>query len=163
MKWVGTNSKNSVETFELWNNDEKLAGISFSSKTRIGRLVSNFGKRLFFFERKGILTKRAVISNEYGIRLGKVEEDKPGARKGHLEFEGKKYCYVFNENNSGEINLYDAEMKKNLLSCSFISMITGLSKTKSLLDTKIPSLLLVLCWYAFQPDRVVYTESPVLN
>ena len=153
MKWVSVNNGTSNENFELWEADKKLAVISFSNTTRIARIVSNLGKRLFFFEKKGLLTPKAVFKNEYGIKMGKLELQKPGAQNGHLEIEEKKYHYIFNENNSGELKVYDETMQKNLITCSFPDTVTGSIKKTSFLDTKLPSLLLVLCWYSFQPKN----------
>jgi len=159
MKWVKVNNGTSNEDFELWEADKKLAVISFSNTTRIARIVSNLGKRLFFFEKKGFLTPKAIFKNEYGIKMGKLELEKPGAQNGHLEVDGKKYHYIFNENNSGELKVFDETMKENLLTCSFPPVTSGLNK-KSFLDTKFPSLLLVLCWYSFQPrDKAQVMEA----
>ena len=71
----------------------------------------------------------------------------------------KKYFFVYNENNSGELMLYDEAMQKSLLTCSFNTLSAGFNKTKSLLDTKFPSLLMALCWYVFQPQGVIVTET----
>lgn len=154
MKWVNVNNSASTENFELWDDDKKLAVISFSNTTRIARMASNLGKRLFFFEKKGFLTPKAIFKNEYGIKMGKLELEKPGAQKGYLEIEDKKYRYVFNENNNGELNVYNETMSKTLISCNFpVSSATVPGKTPSFIDTKLPSLLLVLCWYSFQPKK----------
>jgi hypothetical protein len=148
MKWVSVNNGTSGENFELWKDDAtKLADISFSKGTRIARFVSNLTRRLFFFERRAWFSRKAVIKNEYGIKMGDVEEIKAG--KGFVEVDGKKYYFVYN--NSGEVELYDELMEKSLLRCSFNTLANGFNKTKSLLDSKFPTLLMVLCWYAFQP------------
>jgi hypothetical protein len=157
MKWVSVNDGTEQENFELWGDDKKLAGISFSNTTRIARMAGNFGKRLFFFEKKGLLTPAAVFKNEYGIKMGKVEQTKPG--KGVIEMEGKKYSFIYDENNSGELLIYDEVTQKNLLTCSFNALSNSFSKTKSLLDTKFPSLLLALCWYVFQPHSAAATKA----
>lgn len=150
MKWVNVNNSSSAENFELQDNEKVLAGISFSKQTRFARIVSDLGKRMFSFEKKGIFKPGKVLKNEYGIKMGKVEELKPG-EKGYVELDGKKYYYSYDKNNSGELILYDDEtMEKNLLSCSFNAINLGINKTKSLLDSKFANLLLVLCWYAFQ-------------
>ena len=44
-------------------------------------------------------------------------------------------------------------MQQKLLTCSFNAINFGINKTKSLLDTRFASLLLVLCWYTFQPHN----------
>jgi hypothetical protein len=153
MKWVNTNNSSSQENFELQDNEKVLAGISFSKQTRFARMVSGLGKRMFSFENKGFLKPGKVIRNEYGIKLGKVEELRPGAGKGIVELNGEKYFFVYDKDNSGELVLYDEGMKKSLLTCSFNTINLGINKTRSLLDSKFASLLLVLCWYAFQPHN----------
>ena len=153
MKWVNVNNTSSKENFELREDEKVLADISFNKQTRFVRIVSDLGKRMFSFEKKGFLTPRKVIRNEYGIKLGKVEETKPGTGKGIVELDGKKYTYIFNQDNTGELVLYDELMKKNLLSCNFKAITNTISKTNSFLDTRFSSLLLVLCWYAFQPHH----------
>ncbi|MGC4101430.1 hypothetical protein [Ferruginibacter sp.] len=152
MKWVSVNNGTSGENFELWKDDAtKLADMSFSKGTRIARFVSNLTRRLFFFEKRGLFSRKAVIKNEYGIKMGNLEEEKAGANKGFVELDGRRYYFVYNQNNSGELELYDESMEKSLLRCSFDTIASGFNKTKSLLDSKFPSLLMVLCWYAFQP------------
>jgi hypothetical protein len=153
MKWINVNNNSSTENFELWQEDKKLAVVSFSSLTRIVRFISNFGKRLFFFEKHGLLAHRIIIKNEYGIKMGKVEEEKPGSQKGFLELDGNKYYYIFNRDNSGELEVYDEAMEHSLLHCSFKTILNGFAKTKSLLDTKFPSLLMLVCWYALKPQH----------
>ena len=65
MKWISVNNGTSPENFELWGNDKKLADISFSKHTRFARIVSNLGKRIFSFEKKGFLSSKEIIKNEY--------------------------------------------------------------------------------------------------
>jgi len=161
MKWIKVNTGDSGEGYELWADDRKLAGISFSKQTLIARVVSNIGKRLFFFEKKGILSSKALMKNEYGITMGVAEQERSGSKKGYMEFDGKRYCYILNENESGDLKLYDEEMKQSLLSCSFNSVSNGFAKTRSLMNTKFPFLLLVLCWYTFEPHTVARAEWAV--
>lgn len=153
MKWVSVNTTSSKENFELREDEKVLADISFSKQTRFVRIVSDLGKRMFSFEKKGFLTPRKVIRNEYGIKLGKVAELKPGTGKGFVELEGKKYFFEYDKDNTGELVIYDESMKNNLLSCSMNAITLGLNKTKSLMDTKFASVLLLLCWYSFQPHN----------
>ena len=151
MKWVNVNNSSTKESFELWQDEKVLAGISFSKQTRFVRIVSDLGKRMFSFETKGFIKHAKVIRDEYGIKLGKLEEEKPG--KGTVELDGKKYFFVYDKDNLGELRLYDELMQKNLLTCSFNAINLGINKTKSLLDSKFASLLLLLCWYSFQPHN----------
>lgn len=160
MKWVNVNNDSSAEQFELLENEQVLAGISFSKQARFARLVSHLGKRMFLFEKRGFLKPAKVIRNEYGIKLGRLEAVKDG--KGYVELNGKKYAFIFDKDNSGELVLYDETMQKSLLTCSFNALNLGINKTKSLLDSKFASLLLVLCWYAFQPHNNS-TVSGILN
>ncbi|MBL0145144.1 MAG: hypothetical protein IPP48_04715 [Chitinophagaceae bacterium] len=163
MKWVSTNASSLNENFELWQDDKKLADISFTKSTHIVRFVSTISKKLFFFEKKGLFSPKAILKNEYGIKIGKVEEIKSGAGKGFIEMNEKKYYFVYNENNSGELELYDESKQKSLLTCSFNTLAKGFTKTKSLLDSKFPSLLMALCWYALQPHLPIGTLNKAIH
>lgn len=156
MKWVNIKNSLTKEDFELLEDGNVLADISFSKQTRFVRMVSDLGRRMFSFEKSGFLKPRKVIRNEYGIKLGKIEELKYGT--GIVEFDGKRYKYIFDENNSGELKLYDESMQKKLLTCSFNAINLGINKTKSLLDSKFANLLLLLCWYSFQPHDTGVTK-----
>jgi len=158
MKWVITNNSSSQENFELIEDEKVLAGITFSKQTRFARIASHLGKRMFSFEKRGFLKPGEVIRNEYGIKLGKFEEIKPGAGKGMVKLDGKKYFFVYDQHNSGELVLYDELMQNSLLKCCFNAINPGINKTKSLLDNKFASLLLVLCWYSFQPNNTAVTK-----
>jgi hypothetical protein len=150
MKWVKVNSSTLAETFELWNGDSKLAGASFNNASSIVRMASNTGKRLFFYGNKGWLTPKAVIKNEYGITLGKIETANETGEKGYVELDGKRYSYELNNDDSTKLDLFDDEMKNSIASCNFSNVITkGYSKTTSLMSTRFPQLLLLLCWYSF--------------
>ena len=162
MKWVKIDNNSSKEIFELREDEKVLADISFSKQTRFVRIVSDLGKRMFSFEKRGFLHPFKIIRNEYGIKLGRVEETKPGAGKGYVVFEDKRYFYVYDKDNLGEVSLYDDEtMQRSLLKCSFNAITLGLNKTKSLLDTKFASLLLMLCWYTFQPHNNAVGDIPM--
>jgi hypothetical protein len=158
MKWVSVNNGNSPDSFELWEDDKKLADLSFSKHSGFARIVSTLGKRIFSFEKRGFLSTREIVKNEYGIKMGEVEESRPGSGRGHVMLDGKKYLFVYNENNSGELVLYDELMTRSLLTCDFNTVTINFSKANSLLDTKFPGLLLVLCWYVFQPHTKVNRE-----
>ena len=98
MKWLSVNTGSLNENFELWDDERKLAEISFTKGTRIARFVSSISRRIFFFEKKGLLYPKAIIKNEYGIKMGKLKLGKQQAQNGFLELDGKKYQYIFNEN-----------------------------------------------------------------
>ncbi|MBP6431811.1 MAG: hypothetical protein KA319_08600, partial [Ferruginibacter sp.] len=107
MKWVKANTDSSNEQFELWEGDKKIAQLSFTNGTRIGRFVSSVTKRIFFFDSRGVFAPKAILKNEYGIKIGKLALGDAKLKNGYLEVEGKKYQYTFNLNNSNELKVFD--------------------------------------------------------
>ncbi len=153
MKWVRANNDNPTENFELWEENKKLVQITFSKYTRFARTVSKLGRRIFAFEKSGLFSPKKYIENEYGVKMGKVEEIKPGAGKGFIELDDIKYYFELDQHQSGEVKIYDELKHNKLLNCSFGVLAKGFTETKSLVDSRFTSLLLVLCWYAFQPHN----------
>lgn len=150
MQWVKVQSNTPAETFELWSGDKKIAGASFSNTSHIVRMASAVGKRLFFYGNNGWLVQKPVIKNEYGITFGKLESASESGEKGYVELDGKKYHYQLQADNSISLQLLDGELNQSITSCSFASVLSkGFTKTKSLMNTRFPQLLLLLCWYSF--------------
>lgn len=161
MKWVKVNSNTPAETFELWSEDKKLAGASFNTTSRIVRMASAVGKRLFFYEKKGWFAPKAVIKNEYGIMLGKLETESETGEKGYVELDGKKYHYKLSNDETPRLELFDDELNENIASCSFGNVLTkGYSKTTSLMNTRFPQLLLLLCWYSLNMHHHSASHQP---
>ena len=152
MKWVSLNNS----SYELWDNEKKLVSLSISSRTKIARIECAAEKRLFFIEKRGFLQSKTVIKNEYGIKLGELYGESWEANEGIIELDGKKYFYEFTHTSEPELIIYNDESKsKPLVSCSLSSVSEEaaaiVKKSKSLHDTKYPSLLMGLCWYLLKP------------
>ena len=159
MKWISVNKENANNAYELWYNDKKLVALSFSPLTKIARIESASDKRLFFVEKKGFLQNKTVIRNEYGIKLGELSGENNEAAEGMIEMDGKKYGYTFNQVNGAAVTLYEQtaeEERKPFLRCNFSGVIDSaaaiVKKSISLHDTKIPYLLMALCWYLLKPS-----------
>ena len=77
MKWLSVNTGSLNENFELWDDEKKLAEISFTKGTRIARFVSSISRRIFFFEKKGLDTlvevnrKNAISSTHWIFSVDK--------------------------------------------------------------------------------------------
>lgn len=150
MQWVKVQSSSPSETFELWSGGKKVAGASFNNTSRIIRMASAVGRRLFFYGNKGWLVQKPVIKNEYGITLGKLEFSTESGEKGYVELDGKKYNYHLQADESISLQLFTDTTNQPITSCSFASVLSkGFTKTKSLMNTRFPQLLLLLCWYSF--------------
>ena len=81
MKWVSVNNNNFLENFELWEENEKLAGITFSKHTGFVRIVSSLGKRIFSFEKRGLFSSKEIIKNEYVLKWEKWKNQNPASEK----------------------------------------------------------------------------------
>lgn len=161
MQWVKVNSSTPAETFELWSGDKKVAGASFNNKSHIIRLAGNAGRRLFFYGNKGWLVQKPVIKNEYGITLGSLETETESGEKGYVELEGKKYHYHLKADETITLQLMEGEQSQNIASCSFGNVLSNsYRKTKSLMNSRFPQLLLLLCWYSFNIHHHSGSQQP---
>lgn len=111
----------------------------------------------FFFKKRGIINPRLVITNEYGIQIGKLEMDRNSIQKGWMEIDNNKFSYQFNDNNS--LSLFDETAHHQLGNCSFQLLFTSFSVNHTFINTNIPSLLLMLCWYSSIPHARPYTGA----
>lgn len=154
MKWISVNKeKQKNNAYELWYNDKKILSLSFSNITKIARIETDSDKRVFFVEKKGFLQNKTVIRNEYGIKLGQLSSEKNAADEGSIEMDGNKYGYSLNGDNEAAITVFgnDTTVSRPFLYCNLPAVIdnaTALVKRSiSFHDTKVPFLLMALCWY----------------
>lgn len=164
MKWVNVNNSFSGSHYELWNNDKKLVSLSISTSTKISRIECAAEKRLFFIEKKGFLQSRTVIKNEYGILVGELHGENWEADKGSIELGGKKYNYsLTNEEEPGMV-IFEEAAQNPLVKCSLSpvndEVAAVVKRSKSLHDTKYPSLLMALCWYLWKAKEA---EAVIIN
>ena len=149
MKWVNVNDGNQGEHYELWDNERKVVSLSLSNHTKIARVESASDKRLFFIEKKGFLHAKTVIRNEYGIKLGELNSE--NWDEGVIDLDGKKYTYAFPHNADEKLVIYDDARLSPIVSCSLSALFTNvpamMERSRSLHDTRYPSLLMALCWY----------------
>jgi hypothetical protein len=158
MKWVSVNNSSSSQHYELWDGEKKVVSLSISNQTKISRIECATDKRLFFIEKKGFLHSKTVINNEYGIRLGELIGENWEANEGMIELDGRKYWYTISDHDEAELVIYNESKSKALATCSLSSVCYEVAavanKSKSLHDTKYPSLLMGLCWYLLKSKSV---------
>lgn len=162
MKWVNVNNSSSGSYYELWNDDKKLVSLTISTRTKISRIECAADKRLFFIEKKGFLQNRTVIKNEYGIPMGELHGETREANKGVIELDNKRYAYSFSENEEPGLVIFDENTNTPLVKCSLTAAHNDVAaivkRSRSLHDTKYPSLLMALCWYLLKP-AIVESET----
>lgn len=154
MQWVNVNKEKENNAYELWYNEKKVMSLSFSAATQIARLETGPEKRLFFVEKKGFFQKkRSVLKNEYGVKLGQLHSDNNAAEEGSIEMDGNKYSYTVNDNNEVSLALSDetGSERKPFLRCNITGVIDSaaalVQRSISFHDSKLPLLLMTLCWY----------------
>ena len=147
---VSVNNGALNETFELWEADERLANISFSGRTRFARMVSRLGKRIFSFEDKAFFLPKKTHPQRirYPHGQGGRTEARVG-KKGVVEMDGRKYVFVYNQDENGELT---SLMNPCSATCSPAVSIPSpngwVKQNRCCSAAAFASLLLVLCWYA---------------
>ncbi|MEP6676694.1 MAG: hypothetical protein ABJA78_16155 [Ferruginibacter sp.] len=156
MEWINIIKGSLSDVFELWHQGKKMLNLSFNKKTKTTRMESLSDRRVFFIQRGGFFHhKNIVIKNEYGIKIGEIENEKQQPDEGFIQVDDRKYYYVLTNERGAELKLYENETKENfIVSCNLSALTAGaVTKTSSLHDTSYPVLLTGLCWFLFHPQK----------
>jgi hypothetical protein len=154
MKWILISNKNSLLLeYHLMENEKCEAIVKYNPVHRSARVSSGGKHTLYFIESAGSLSGKYIFKNQYGIEVGNMACDKWKATEGTVTIESKKYGYKIHNNPVAEIQIYENETHRHLVSCGLISNENGIAISLSQQNNNAGNnyLLLGLCWYLFLP------------
>ena len=73
MQWVKEQTTSTNEIFSLVKNGQKLLRLDFHHGTNSARIEYDGKKRVFMIRKEGFRKHKTVLCNEYGVRLGELE------------------------------------------------------------------------------------------
>jgi len=146
MNWETVTSELGNKVYALWNNGRKLLTFAPSSDSNFVKIECGGEKRFFQIRYEGFRKNRIVMRNEYGVKIGRVITEN---KENMIELNDNKYFFSIDDNNGGNITIYEGSKEKPLAVCSMNTkpdnaMLRSLRK-----NTDQHSLLLALCWYLF--------------
>ena len=131
--------------FEIYEENKMVIHIKIDTQTQAFRVMCHSNRRVFFIEDEVIKkTEITTLLNEYSQQLGFLTKGKPDINSGEIEIEGNRYTYKFNDDFLKEINLFEPNNYKPILSCKLeVGQLSILNKVY------INYLLFALVWYIF--------------
>jgi hypothetical protein len=155
MKWILIdNHKEALQEYHLIDNDDCKVILKFNPQQQSARISCLNQQRLFFIKNAGVLTGKYHFTNEYGLEIGHLSQDKRLGTGGTVGIDSKKYHYEITNNHLAEIAIYDSDSREPLITCSLVindNKSSGISFAPHMSQIDNNSLLLALCWYLFLP------------
>jgi len=134
MKWLSIISSPRNEIYELWSPKEKLIVANYHADKGTLRVTANNEKRVLLISKEGFLRSRLVLRNEYGIRMGQLNEDNTQENRGRIEINEEEFTYLVQNNFLSKVAIY--RNNEMLTVCE----LPAVSKNNDL-------LILTLCWH----------------
>ena len=134
MKWLSIISGPRNEIYELWNTKEKLLSVSYHADMGTLRVTANDEKRVLLIGKEGFLRSHMVLRNEYGIRMGQLNDDNTQENRGRVEINDEEFNYTMQYNSPSKVAIY--RNNEMLTVCE----LPAISKNSDV-------LILTLCWY----------------
>ncbi|WP_018630835.1 hypothetical protein [Niabella aurantiaca] len=153
MQWKTITSSLGNTGFGLWYNGQKMLTLAYKPKSDSVYLESRDGeKRLFHYRKKGLFKNMRVLQNEYGAELGKISRE---GRQQYIEVDDKRFYLNFKNDDHKIIEIIDEAQQQPVAVCS----VEGENPS----DATNYSLLMVMCFYLFQPNNYkILTASAAL-
>ncbi|HMO62332.1 MAG TPA: hypothetical protein PKC39_02785 [Ferruginibacter sp.] len=151
MNWLPVKTQSALlNEYRLMQNNGCKVILKYNPQHRSARLISEDNLHsLFYLETPAQHASRVIITDQYGMNRGYIALDKIHAYSGTASLEGKKYHFRIQHYSSPVLIIYENSPSHPLLSSTFeVSGEAGLTN----------SLLLGLCWYALQQQKVGVME-----
>lgn len=143
MQWKTITTGLGNSAYSLWNNGHKLLTLAYKNQSDKVYVESEEGeKRYFKYRKKGILSKKIILENEYGTSLGKLKKE---GEKTYFLLEEKKYYLNFIS--SKKVAITEENKSEPLTVCN-LELDNPTPKAKN-------GLLMILCYYLLgqQPQQ----------
>ena len=139
-----------LQEYHLVQYAESKAVIKYNPSQQSVRISDTAKQRLLFIERTGFRNKQAVLKNEYGVNIGKLQKDTWNNHIGAIDIDGRRYNYAITQQGSSlpELVIYEKDITSPLATCN-LQEPSGFSLKKDV--QKYTNLLLGLCWAVFAP------------
>lgn len=154
MRWKTVLNTARKKVYELWHKDKYVLSLTYNDAAGTARIESSDEKRLFIIRKEGILKNKTVLINEYGFQVGRLGNEN---KENFIEFDGERFFYTINNNDSARLIIYKESPDQPLLVCD-LSAVPGntnpitLKSNEAIAKTNdVVSLLTSLCWLLFQP------------
>ncbi|OQY95947.1 MAG: hypothetical protein B6D37_04095 [Sphingobacteriales bacterium UTBCD1] len=148
MQWTSVNGENGHTRYILWENKKKLLSLEFHHSTSWVRVKSAKEKRVLLIRSEGVLRKKAVMRNEYGIIIGRLYHEN---RENHIEVNNKDFSCTFNNTYEPEFRICREPDKDHVTACKLNLDPLYFAKNKKLPEKLESGMLLSLCWHLAQP------------
>jgi hypothetical protein len=155
MKWILINNHpEPIQEYHLIENEHCRVILKYNPEQKSARITCGNQQRLFFIQSAGVLTGKYIFTNEYGLQIGYLNQDKRHANGGSVSIESKKYQYEISNNPLAELTIYDSDSLSRLVTCELAfhdstSNATAFGKQFTHIDYNC--ILLAHCWYLFLP------------
>ena len=139
MKWLSITTRAQERIYELWNLKEKLLTLAYHPASGTLRVSANNEKRVFLIGREGFLRRRAVLRNEYGVRIGQLTYDNNQENQGMIDVDGEDFTYILQTGLEPMASIYKATETIAVVDLPTIS--------EDINSDNYDLLMITLCWY----------------
>lgn len=163
MRWQSVKSSLGYSVYALWNNGSKLLTLVFNSFSNAARIEYEGQKRVFLIRKEGFLKNKIVLRNEYGIRIGYAGNEN---NEDFIVLDNKRYFYKITNSTEPGLLIYQESPDHPLAVCALSvenrDLFIDLSGRNRLKDEAKYNLVMMLCWYLFQPAKVQPMEFSLI-
>ena len=141
----------------LTEDEKTVLKLSYREERHTARIETEKERRVLIIDDEGLLRKKLVLKNEYGIRIGSLSYDNFSDTHGAVDIENSKYRFVVQYGEKTELNIYK-DSRRNLIYNCQLSFDNNNSKQ---IRAQSASLIIAVSWYLFL--KGIVTAKPVFN
>jgi len=139
MKWLSITTRVQEKIYELWNSNERILALAYHPASGTVRVSADDERRVFLIGREGLLRRRTVLRNEYGIRVCQLIYDNNQENQGIINLYEEDFTYLLQNDPDPKASLYRGTEPLVIFELPAIS--------EDINSDNYDLLMLILCWY----------------
>ena len=143
MNIVIKNINGGNDEYQLKENDKTIVQVRHRRDMNTARVETIKGQRVLIIEKEGLIKRRVVIKNEYGVEIGQMAFDNWSDSQGVVQLDNIRYKFTLNASSSQELYIYKGSRKNLVYQCN-LAFEKG---NQSQLKDHTSAFIISIAWY----------------
>ena len=145
MNIVSVKNISGQQDYILKEDDKTVLKLRYKKDLHTARIETETERRVLIIDDEGLLRRRLILKNEYGVRIGSLSYDNFSDTHGSVEIESTKFRFLIKNNTKPELHIYKGSRRNDIYNCQLFFDDTNDKE----INRQPSAFTIALSWYLF--------------
>src|SRR5262245_57968452 len=106
-----------LQDYLLKEDDNTVLKMRYTQESHVARVETEVERRVLMIDDEGLLRKKLILKNEYGVRIGSLTYDQFSDSQGSVDIENTRYRFLVRNTSVPELYIYRGSRRNLIYNC----------------------------------------------